>query len=40
MTVNHIDDLEFFFVKLVGAGSAAVFDRNHIETFIRQAADG
>jgi hypothetical protein len=40
VAVYHIDDLDFFFVKLMGAGSAAVYDNDHIEAFIRQAANG
>ena len=39
VTIDHIDDLKFFFMQLMGTGGTAIVYCNYIETLIRQAPD-
>jgi hypothetical protein len=40
MAIEHVDDLEFFVVQIVGTGRAAVLNHDDIEAFVSQAAHG
>ena len=40
MAVDHVDDLQFGKVQLVGGGGAAVLYHDHAETFVGEATHG
>ena len=40
MTIDHVDYLQFFVVKLIGACGTAILDDNHVETLVGQATHG
>ena len=40
MTVDHVDHFELMVVQLHCRRGTTVFDHQHVETFIRKAANG
>ena len=40
VAVDHVDDLQFPLVQLVGAGGAAILNEDNVEAFIGKAPHG